>query len=568
MATTVFIIIAGLAAAYVGFATGWLRLAPPKTDGKRGNASGYVLECKVTHRRVLPKESSHGFAYRTLWLLVSLNALESHSLDLARGWIFGYGGLLWRLTGLRSSAYLHDSPSGGRGTRSIREKLLDLLDGEGLGRHQLGDAWMLTMPSFAGFEGINPLTVYYCYDAQASLFMVVLEVHNTFGERHVYLLDINKAEKVDVPADTPRLRWVIPKDFHVSPFNNRQGTYTITISEPCHPPLGADGRHLSDVSCPLPYVDIHLLSSSESSHVLTMTATLRATESRPLTTSALLRSLARQPLALVSSFARILYEAWILHYVKRLDVYIRPDPKPARQAWGEQDAIPTGMLPANLQSGRGVGWQRPSWFEQYARGLVEAFLQRRAEELDTRVTLVCGNPDEPDVVFSPKRTHNDTVDEKHLTIWYLSPLFFSTVYMAPSAKHALLLGYHTERIFIPSSQTLFSSVFASDATMDNSLEKSRPSTLQCMRSCMLPEELSGHDNAVPPTHSLDPPPTKPWKWLRSLTYISMFLVQSFVEKLLYRLTRARFVPGQEPWLRWHRALDVRKASGVSSQEDG
>lgn len=177
MATSMFV--AGLASAavvYAGFAAGRLRLPSSSSDGKdeQGTKAGYVLECNVSHRRLLPADATHSFAYRTLWLLVSLTALESHALDVGRGWLLGYGGTLGRLTGLRPAAYLDASA---RSTsRSIKEKLLDVLEEEGHGRGLLGDAWMLTMPSYLGFEGINPLTTYYCYDAQGRLFAVVLEV--------------------------------------------------------------------------------------------------------------------------------------------------------------------------------------------------------------------------------------------------------------------------------------------------------------------------------------------------------------------------------------------------------
>ena len=40
----------------------------------------------------------------------------------------------------------------------------------------LEDSWMLTMPSFLGFEGINPLTVHFCYRVGGVFWVVVLEV--------------------------------------------------------------------------------------------------------------------------------------------------------------------------------------------------------------------------------------------------------------------------------------------------------------------------------------------------------------------------------------------------------
>lgn len=62
---------------------------------------------------------------------------------------------------------------------SISQKLDDLIR-ERLGAasaDRLGDSWMLTMPSYLGFVGINPLTVHYCYDKTShGLYLTILEV--------------------------------------------------------------------------------------------------------------------------------------------------------------------------------------------------------------------------------------------------------------------------------------------------------------------------------------------------------------------------------------------------------
>lgn len=128
----------------------------------------YLLQNSVTHARLLPTEAAHAFTYPTLALLVSLKALERGKLDLARGWIFGYGGRWCRMTGLRPTPYLEER----QGT--IMAKLNAILKTRGCA--EVEDAWMMTMPSFMGVEGINPLTVYFCYDASASFCFTVLEV--------------------------------------------------------------------------------------------------------------------------------------------------------------------------------------------------------------------------------------------------------------------------------------------------------------------------------------------------------------------------------------------------------
>jgi DUF1365 family protein len=103
-------------------------------------------------------------------LLLSLNALENYSLDLGRGWLFGYGGRWARLVGLRAAPYLTEN--GG----TIRQRLEKVLLDRGFASEDLEDAWMMTMPSLLGFEGINPLTVYFCYRPGGQFFLVILEV--------------------------------------------------------------------------------------------------------------------------------------------------------------------------------------------------------------------------------------------------------------------------------------------------------------------------------------------------------------------------------------------------------
>lgn len=135
----------------------------------------YICTNKVTHARFLPVESAHRFTYPMISFLMSLSALENGELDLGGGWLFGYGGLWFRATGIRSSAYLHSGTDFENG-RPIKQKLLEVLRSHALDPDLFDDAWMLTMPSYFGFEGINPLTVYFCYKNDQSLWVVVLEV--------------------------------------------------------------------------------------------------------------------------------------------------------------------------------------------------------------------------------------------------------------------------------------------------------------------------------------------------------------------------------------------------------
>lgn len=162
----------------------------------------HVFHAKTAHARFLPVEAKHVFSYPVLFFGLDLDALESDAMDLGR--LFGYQGTRkgrWRVTALSPSAYL-DADVPGEELQSIKEKLLGYLEKKGVGRELAKRVYTVTMPAYLGFEGINPLTVHYCYseeeDSTRKLEVVVLEVHNTFGERHIYLLRSNKEEDTDV----------------------------------------------------------------------------------------------------------------------------------------------------------------------------------------------------------------------------------------------------------------------------------------------------------------------------------------------------------------------------------
>ena len=134
----------------------------------------YILENDVRHARLLPVASAHAFNYKTLSLLLPLRALEEHQLDLGDGWLFCYDNAApISLTGIRPNAYFSSLSKKG----SIRTKLKAALERFGHEPGALRDAWMQTMPRYMFVEGINPLTVYYCYKHGSDrLWAVVLEV--------------------------------------------------------------------------------------------------------------------------------------------------------------------------------------------------------------------------------------------------------------------------------------------------------------------------------------------------------------------------------------------------------
>ncbi|PRY37216.1 hypothetical protein CLV43_11027 [Umezawaea tangerina] len=67
----------------------------------------------------------------------------------------------------------------------------------------------------------NPLSVYWCHRPDGSLACVVAEVHNTYGQRHPYLLHTDPAGRTQVD-----------KAFYVSPFLEMGGRYLMRLPEP------------------------------------------------------------------------------------------------------------------------------------------------------------------------------------------------------------------------------------------------------------------------------------------------------------------------------------------------
>ncbi|MBK3580342.1 DUF1365 domain-containing protein [Streptomyces sp. MBT65] len=93
----------------------------------------------------------------------------------------------------------------------LRDQGIDLTGGRVL---------MLTSARVLGYV-FNPLTVYWCLTPAGDPACVIAEVHNTYGERHCYLL-----------RTTPSGSVRTPKSFYVSPFLAVSGEYRMRMPVP------------------------------------------------------------------------------------------------------------------------------------------------------------------------------------------------------------------------------------------------------------------------------------------------------------------------------------------------
>ena len=209
---------------------------------------------RVSHNRLGPVR--HSFRHGAYQWLVDLDAIPE---------LPAYLGPFARFS---SADHLGDP------ARSIKANIERFLALRGL---ELGTGGRILMLANARILGhvFDPLSVFWCYDGDGRLACVVAEVHNTYGERHAYLLRLD--------ADG---RASHDKELYVSPFNDVSGGYELRFA--LRPDLVATTVTLRRAGSPA------------------FTATFRG-RPRPATAAAVLEQLVRRPLMTqrVSALIRI-----------------------------------------------------------------------------------------------------------------------------------------------------------------------------------------------------------------------------------------------------------------------
>ncbi|MGZ4670857.1 MAG: DUF1365 domain-containing protein, partial [Blastococcus sp.] len=191
---------------------------PAVLDGGRTAAAGRwtpvatpaLYDVRIGHTRTAPLANSFEYGGH-LWL-VDLD-------DVAAGRLV-QGRPLPRW--LRGQARFEAADHLGDPARSIKENVAAFARLHGVGdvARVLMLASARTGPRRLSYV-FNPLSAHWCYRADGSLACLVAEVHNTYGERHAYLLRPDDAGRAS--AD---------KTFYVSPFLEVSGRYRMRFSAP------------------------------------------------------------------------------------------------------------------------------------------------------------------------------------------------------------------------------------------------------------------------------------------------------------------------------------------------
>ena len=166
-----------------------------------------LLEGVVEHRRARPIE--YALRHRVWYLALDLDEVDEVGRRVRlfrrnRRWVVEH----------RDAD--HWTPE----AADLRASVLAHLRGEGVDTR----GWRVTLVAYPRVLGhvFNPASFYLCRDAAGGLRAVVVEVHNTHGERHLYTLHGGSED---------RLRGAMAKEFYVSPFIATEGFYTVTVDD-------------------------------------------------------------------------------------------------------------------------------------------------------------------------------------------------------------------------------------------------------------------------------------------------------------------------------------------------
>ena len=245
---------------------------------------------QVRHARLRP--AANRFAYPTWFLLLPMRSWRQQPASALPRNRFGL-------------VSFHDADHGDGRADSLAW-LDELLAAEGID-DCAGEVWLHCYPRILGFT-FKPVSFWYCHRADGSLGAVVVEVNNTFGERHCYLLRGSElAFGREVRA---------AKVFHVSPFCRVAGDYRFRFMHTGLHPSTATGR-----ICPartVARIDHH-----DDSGLLLSTSVSGTLE--PVTARRLRAAFFAMPFLMIGVVARIHWQAAKLA-AKRVPFISKPAP--------------------------------------------------------------------------------------------------------------------------------------------------------------------------------------------------------------------------------------------------
>jgi hypothetical protein len=236
----------------------------------------------VRHRRFEPVP--HSFSYGVFMAFLDIDRIQELT-GISR--LLSYNRFNW--------ASFDERDHFGDPSLSLRQRLELDASAHGVSLPD-GPIFLLTHLRYLGYN-FNPVSFFYCYDAQERLQLVLAEVNSTFGESYNYWL----SQDHELPSLNAK-RYRTAKALHVSPFMSMKLGYTFTLT----PPDRKLVVHMDTIEDGKPFFD----------------ATLKL-ERKPWSAHSLHRALLSHPWMTGKVIVAIHWEALRL-YLKKVPVFAHP----------------------------------------------------------------------------------------------------------------------------------------------------------------------------------------------------------------------------------------------------
>ncbi|CAI6342409.1 unnamed protein product [Periconia digitata] len=354
-----------------------------------------IFPCRTTHARIFPKKHSFGYDYLLCGYPIIPTGTTQDGKDINDGRDQRLG--FWWLH-IRAEDYLKR----GQGSLGFYNKLQSYLRQEGVQDAEWSYAYLVTAPRFFGYS-FNPVSFWYIYNSQHDLTKMILEVNNTFDERRLYLLDGSSPPsppQTSVPgnsapvADRMRFTDVWMKDFHVSPFNSRKGSYALKALNPFPSPSYGD-----------PKIDNNITLQSSKDHsklVARVYSTGSSISPDCMRMTDFVRFLAGWCWVGFLTSPRIIREASRLYFQRSLHVWFRP----------EVVETSIGRKPTSTES----------HIEEVFRDYLDHLVQNSSKPIELHYESAIPNEPKTWIIRSTADPH---VERRRLDIRVTTPAFYS-----------------------------------------------------------------------------------------------------------------------------------------------
>ncbi|EMC92389.1 hypothetical protein BAUCODRAFT_38441 [Baudoinia panamericana UAMH 10762] len=370
-----------------------------------------LFSSKTTHTRLFPQKHAFSYTYLLVGVPVGIQGRISRilSVDAQKPAWF--------------SVNAEDYLQRGRAEVTLAHKLKSYLHTQDVTDRDYALAYLVTAPRFLGYS-FNPVSFWYLYDSDTQLKYVILEVNNTFNERRMYLLRavgtkvVKNGTKGDLSGQhlngsTMAQTEVVfndvwDKDFHVSPFNSRNGSYTLRATDP----LGAYER------TGLVRIDNTIVLRSSEEHpkiVARVWSESKPEDPAKMTAIESIRFIATWCWVGFATLPRIVWEASKLFFQRKLPLWNRPEV--TKHSIGRPYTADELIL------------------EAFFRAFLSHVVSEASKPL--RVVYEPAHSESPEIVlYSPGFTYEED-HKRTLTLNVQSPAFYSRFIHYEHAKVAL-----------------------------------------------------------------------------------------------------------------------------------